>query len=276
MSAGDKVIVTDWPAREGSHQVRVRTILLEDGHSFALYPGERLGNGRLAGSHESRIDTMKLRDTLIPVIGFGLLLSLGACGGGGGGESVAPPVATADTVPDSFGFGERLSVPSGSVIESDPITVTGIDGPAVISVAGGEYSIEGGAYTSGAGTVTNGQTVRVRHTSSADPATTVTTVLTIGGVNGTFSSTTASMIAPQGGFLSSSVVLGRPTDSSISISVLVAEAIDAYVEYRTDSAGYEPAPDPVVPRTIQANEPFVFELEGLVADTQYSLSPAVS
>ena len=217
----------------------------------------------------SRIDTVGLRNTLLLFIGSGLLLSLGACGGGGGGESIAPPVATADTVPDSFGFGERLAVPSDSVIESDSITVTGIDAPAAISVTGGEYSIGGGAYTSGTGTVTNGQAVRVRHTSSGDPATTVTTVLTIGGVNGTFSSTTASRVAAPDEFLSSSVVLGRPTDSSISISVLVAEAIEAYVEYRTASAGYEPAPDPMVPRTIQANEPYVFELEGLVADTRY-------
>lgn len=160
---------------------------------------------------------MNLRNALVLFIGSGLLLVLGACGGGGGGESVAPPGATADTVPDSFDFGERLAVPSGSVIESDSITVTGIDGPAAISVTGGEYSIEGGTYTSGTGTVNNGQTVRVRHTSSADPATTVTTVLTIGGVNGTFSSTTASTVAAPDGFLSSRVVLGRPTRVSRSV-----------------------------------------------------------
>ena len=199
---------------------------------------------------------------------LGLHLTVSGCGSGGGGD-MAIAVLPADTTPDAFDFSDQGNVAVGTLIESAAITVTGIDQPTAISVTGGEYSVEGGAYTSGTGTVTNGQTVRVRHASSADPATTVTTVLTIGGVNGTFSSTTASMAAAPGGFLSSSVVLGRPTDSSISISVLVTEAIEAYVEYRTASAGYVPAPDPVLPRTIQANEPFVFELEGLVADTEY-------
>ena len=196
---------------------------------------------------------------------LGLHLTMSGCGG----DDMAIAVRPADTTPDAFDFSDRGNVAVGTPIESDAITVTGIDQPASISVAGGEYSIEGGAYTSGAGTVTNGQTVRVRHTSSADPATTVTTGLTIGGVNGSFSSTTASVAAAADEFLSSSVVLGRPTDSSVSISVLVSEAIEAYVEYRAASAGYEPAPGPVVPRAIQANEPFVFELEGLVADTRY-------
>ena len=43
MSAGDKVIVMDWPSRDGSHQVRARTIVLEDGRSFPLYPVNGLG-----------------------------------------------------------------------------------------------------------------------------------------------------------------------------------------------------------------------------------------
>ena len=45
MSAGDKVIVTGWPARDGSRQVRARTIVIEDGHSFPLYPVGGLGMG---------------------------------------------------------------------------------------------------------------------------------------------------------------------------------------------------------------------------------------
>ena len=42
---GDKAIVTGWPARNGSHQVRARTIVLEDGRSFPLYPVGGLGMG---------------------------------------------------------------------------------------------------------------------------------------------------------------------------------------------------------------------------------------
>lgn len=77
------------------------------------------------------------------------------------------------------------------MIESAAITVSGINMPATISVSGGEYSINNGAYTAVAGTITNGQTVKVRHTSSASNSTTTNTVLTIGGVSNTFTSTTS-------------------------------------------------------------------------------------
>ena len=42
---GNKAIVTGWPARDGSHQLRARTIMLEDGRSFPLYPVGGLGMG---------------------------------------------------------------------------------------------------------------------------------------------------------------------------------------------------------------------------------------
>ena len=45
VTAGDKVIVTGWPSRDGSHQARARTITLEDGRSFPLYPVGGLGMG---------------------------------------------------------------------------------------------------------------------------------------------------------------------------------------------------------------------------------------
>ena len=84
-------------------------------------------------------------------------------------------------------------------IQSIAFTVTGIDAPTTINVTGGEYSIDGGSYASIPGAVSNGQAVRVRHTSSANPSTTVTTTITIGGVSGTFSSTTASMSGSYSG-----------------------------------------------------------------------------
>ncbi|HUP92856.1 MAG TPA: choice-of-anchor U domain-containing protein [Solimonas sp.] len=104
-----------------------------------------------------------------------------------GGQAVAP----GDTTPDPFTFTDQGGVATSTVIVSNAITVSGIDAPAPISVSGGEYSIGAGAFTSQAGTVTSGQTVRVRHTSSAAPATATSTALTIGGVSDTFTSTTA-------------------------------------------------------------------------------------
>jgi uncharacterized protein (DUF1330 family) len=100
----------------------------------------------------------------------------------------------ADTTPDAFTFTDQTGVALSTVIESAAITVSWINTAAAISVAGGEYSINGGAWTSTAGTVTSGQTVKVRHTSSAANSTATNTVLTIGGVIDTFTSTTVAFV----------------------------------------------------------------------------------
>ena len=95
-----------------------------------------------------------------------------------------------DTTPDSFSFSDQTNVAVSTVITSDTITVAGITGAAAISVTNGEYKIGSGSFTSTAGTVNNGDTVTVRHTSSSNFSTNTDTVLTIGGVSDTFTSTT--------------------------------------------------------------------------------------
>lgn len=73
-----------------------------------------------------------------------------------------------DLVPDPFSFGSRVDVARSTLIESDPVTISGIDGPTDVTVANGEYSIDGAAYTAVAGKIGNGQVLRVRHLSGAD------------------------------------------------------------------------------------------------------------
>ncbi len=46
-------------------------------------------------------------------------------------------------------------------VESNSITVSGINVASPISVSGGEYSINGGAFTAVLGNVKNGDSVRV-------------------------------------------------------------------------------------------------------------------
>ena len=104
--------------------------------------------------------------------------------------------AVSDTTPDAFTFVDQSgpAVNPGTTITSAAVTITGINAAAAISVSGvasSSYSINGGAFTSVAGTVTNGQTVQVRHTSSASFSTATDTILTVGGVSDTFTSTTA-------------------------------------------------------------------------------------
>lgn len=92
--------------------------------------------------------------------------------------------------PNQFSFTDQTNVARNTTITSSPVTITGLDEPGAISIIGGEYSINGGGFTSTAGTVSSGDEVTVRHTSSANFATAVNTVLTINGVSDTFTSTT--------------------------------------------------------------------------------------
>ena len=95
-----------------------------------------------------------------------------------------------DTTPDVFSFTAETAVNLSTETESNTITVAGINRPSAISVTGGDYSINGGTYTSAAGTVSNGDTVKVRLTSSASNSTATAATLTIGGVSGSFDVTT--------------------------------------------------------------------------------------
>lgn len=95
----------------------------------------------------------------------------------------------ADTTPDAFTIASRINGQFNSVITSST-TITGITVATPISISNGEYSINNGAFTSTAGTVENNDTVTVRNTNSALPATTVTSTLTVGGVSADFESTT--------------------------------------------------------------------------------------
>jgi hypothetical protein len=97
---------------------------------------------------------------------------------------------TVDPVPDAFAFSPVTGAAQSTVVQSGPITVAGINAPAPVSIAGGEYSINGGAFAAAAGTVVNGDQVSVRLTSAATEATLATATLTIGGVSAAFNVTT--------------------------------------------------------------------------------------
>jgi hypothetical protein len=105
-------------------------------------------------------------------------------------SSTTASAGGSDGTPDAFAFTDQSGVASGAVVQSNAITVSGIDTAAAISVSGGQYRIGDGSYTAAAGTVTNGQTVTVRVTAGAGGET-VSATLTIGGVSDTFSATTA-------------------------------------------------------------------------------------
>lgn len=98
-----------------------------------------------------------------------------------------------DTIPDDYTFVDQTNVALNTSITSNPVIITGLGASAVIGVAGGEYSINNGVFTTVDGFINNADTVIVRHTSSPAAQSTVDSILTIGGVSDTFSSTTTSI-----------------------------------------------------------------------------------
>lgn len=99
--------------------------------------------------------------------------------------------AADDTTPDAFSFALKdKQAPNVDVI-SGTVTVAGITVQANISIGSvGSYRINDGSWVTVAGKVKNGDKVQVKHKSSTQFNTEVQSVLTIGGVSGTFKSKT--------------------------------------------------------------------------------------
>lgn len=95
-----------------------------------------------------------------------------------------------DAQPDAFRLVDQGKVEPRAVVTSASITPTGFAAAASVTITGGEYSIGDGAFTSAAGQLTPGASIRVRHTAASGFDATTDTVLTIGGVSDTFTSTT--------------------------------------------------------------------------------------
>ncbi|QJR13383.1 InlB B-repeat-containing protein [Usitatibacter palustris] len=97
-----------------------------------------------------------------------------------------------DSIPSPFAFAPLAGQARSTLVQSAAITLRGFNEWTPISIVGGEYSIGcTGTFTASTATISYGQTVCVRHTSSASYATVTTTTLTIGGVSAVFTSTTA-------------------------------------------------------------------------------------
>lgn len=141
-----------------------------------------------------------------------------------------------DDVPDQFTFVDQVDVALSTVIESTPIIVVGMDtgAEAVITVTGGEYQINDGVWTTVAGMVVTTDLVKARHISSSTVSTNVDTVVTIGGVVDTFTSTTENI---TGGLaLTSTLTAGVPlTRNNISwtfdIDLQVGQFMDGVGDY---------------------------------------------
>lgn len=108
---------------------------------------------------------------------------------------LAPSGGGSDTTPDAFGFTDQTGVARSSLRTSAPVTITGIDAPVTATATGGLIDVNEDGDFQASREVINGDDIRAQHTSSASYSTATNTVVSIGGVSGTFTSTTLSGVA---------------------------------------------------------------------------------
>lgn len=100
-----------------------------------------------------------------------------------------------DFTPNQFTFSDVSNVNLSTRVSSS-ITISGINETVDLSILSGEYSLNNKDWSSENTTVENEQMVYVRHTSSDSYSTKVNTILTVGGVSDTFTSTTIDIPIP--------------------------------------------------------------------------------
>jgi hypothetical protein len=155
-------------------------------------------------------------------------------------------------VPDSFNFTSQNGVPLSTLITSNTVTITGLSGPAVVTVSGGEYSIGcTQTFTSAPGPISEGSPLCVRLLSSATNGLPTTTNLTVtvtvgGGTASSSSSFTVTTLAGSaqsggggggGGALDWWSLLGLAVLGAMSVSVRRTRARDLHTcvsKWRSD------------------------------------------
>jgi hypothetical protein len=113
-----------------------------------------------------------------------------------GGQLIDRFDKQADHIPNAFAFTAQSDVTAAATITSAGVTLAGLTTVTGIKVSNGSYAINGGSYTTAPGVVKNGDVITLRHTASGTSQSSVSTSVTIGGVSGSFASTTADTQAP--------------------------------------------------------------------------------
>lgn len=143
---------------------------------------------------------------------------------GGVAGSYRVTTRAADTTPDAFAFAAVADAAPGATVNSEAVTISGLEAPAAITVSGGRYAINGGAFTDAlVGTVGNGDRVQVQVVAATQPAETRVATLTIGGVAAEFRVTTAAARDTTPDAFSFPTVTGAPLNTpTVSAAISVA------------------------------------------------------
>lgn len=108
-------------------------------------------------------------------------------------DSVQVRVTSDDTTPNAFAFSDVTNQPLSTLVTSNSVVISGmdVDIEVPVTVTNGEWEKNSsGSWSSAAGTAENGDSLRVRHTTSGAYNTTVNTTLNVNGVSDIYSSTT--------------------------------------------------------------------------------------
>ena len=153
----------------------------------------------------------------------------------------------ADSAPDGFSFVDLSDVPFSTVVTSGTVTVSGINTAVGVTVVGGEYSRNGGLFTSSPGVANNNDTFAVRHTSSPVFGTPVHTILTVGSISDTFTSTTI-VITPDGDLDNDGSVTNSDVERAMAIAagLITPTALDQNHGDAAPLVAGTPQPDRVI------------------------------
>jgi hypothetical protein len=152
-----------------------------DGGDLTSAPGTVNSGQAVVVSHTSAGGYSSQTDTTLSVGGITGTFS-----------SVTDPL---HTTPHAFAFAPPLSAQPATLTTSYPAVITGINGPASISVSGGAYSINGQAFGTAAGTVNPFDDVIVQLTSGAAGSTT-SAIVSVNGVSAPFTVTLPGTLDP--------------------------------------------------------------------------------
>ena len=95
-----------------------------------------------------------------------------------------------DTTPNSFAFVQKNNVNLNNEIESNIISISGINAPSKIKIINGEYSINGNSWKNTESIINNGNNVKVKHISNNSYNSFSSTTLSIGEVSAYFQTRT--------------------------------------------------------------------------------------
>lgn len=134
-----------------------------------------------------------------------------------------------DLRPDPFDLVDRTRVTAGSVVTSNSVTITGIDSPTFVTIAGGSYSINNAPFTGEEGTVSAGDVIRVRASATAGYG---HAELTVGGFTETFWLNEPPSPIPQSTDTSCGAPAGGGGGGALSLSLLAGIGVLAVLRRR--------------------------------------------